>query len=108
MTTLILSKKEKIKADRDRYHAANSEKIKASMARYQAANSEKIKAYKAKYIAANPSSSIFNNIQKKYNVPRSELNNLIPQDLIDVKILQLTLHRLIKEKGWNNVPARMG
>ena len=89
------------------YRADNPEKVKASVAKYKAANPEKVKARKAKYYASNDDYFIINRISLKYKVPAPELKNLIPQDLIDVKILQLTLHRLIKEKGSNNVPARM-
>ena len=98
---------EKVKASVAKYKAANPEKVKASVAKYKAANPEKVKARKAKYYASNDDYFIINRISLKYKVPAPELKNLIPQDLIDVKILQLTLHRLIKEKGSNNVPARI-
>jgi hypothetical protein len=98
---------EKAKASKAKYRAANFEKIKANKAKYNAANFEKVKASKAKGLKANPSISIINKISRTYKTPAPVLRQLIPQELIDVKILQITLHRLIKEKGLNNVPARL-
>jgi polyphosphate kinase 2 (PPK2 family) len=45
--------KEKLKAYRAAYYAANKEKEKADNATYRATNKEEIKAYKAAYRAAN-------------------------------------------------------
>jgi hypothetical protein len=94
MTTLTLEQTKK-------------EKKGATSAKWQAANPEKVKAIKVKYRAANPGVNIISKIGRKYKAPLSELRQIIPQELVDVKIIQLTLRRLIKEKGLINEPARI-
>ena len=90
---------EKLKADHAKYKAANREKTKANMAKYRAANPEKLKADQAKYRAANPSVGIHTNISLRYKVSMSVVRNLVPQELIEVKLLQIQLHRLINARA---------
>jgi len=77
------------------YRDANREKQKAKAVKYRAANPEKVKGSVAKYKAANPSINLLSNICVKYKVPVAELRQLIPQELIEVKLLQIQLRRLI-------------
>ena len=90
---------EKTKAAQAKYRAANPEKTKARMAKYRAANLEKTKADQAKYRAANPSVGIHTNISLRYKVSMSVVRNLVPQELIEVKLLQIQLHRLINARA---------
>ena len=98
---------EKVREAAIRWKANNSEKVKAGKAKWDDNNREKIKVVSAKYRANNPGQTILSWAQTKYKTPMTELRQIIPQELIDVKLLQLTLHRLIKEKGLNNEPERI-
>lgn len=82
-----------------KYRADNAEKLKADHAKYKAANREKTKANMAKYRAANPSVGIHTNISLRYKVSMSVVRNLVPQELIEVKLLQIQLHRLINARA---------
>ena len=107
MTISTLSSKEKARAANAKYYAANPEKVIAANAKWRAGNPEKEIAAKAKWRAGNPSIGVIKGISKKYKTPATELRQIISQELMDVKLLQLTLHRLIKEKGLNNEPERI-
>ena len=115
MTTLTLglTKKETQKEYTAKYYAANPEKVKASIAKWKAANSEKVRGDMYKWIAANPEKvkanfakyyvnhpTVFEikNMAIMFKISRTQIRELVPQELIELKLLQLTLHRLIQEK----------
>ena len=91
--------REAILVSQKAYRKANREKQKVDAVKYRAANPEKVKGSVAKYKAANPSINVLGNIRVKYKVPVSELRQLISQELIEVKLLQLQLHRLINARA---------
>ena len=89
---------EKEAAYQKAYRAANIEKASVANKAYQKANLEKENARKKVWLKANPSASIINNLALKYKISVTVIRNLVPQELIEVKSLQLQLHRLINAR----------
>ena len=110
MTTSTLSKAEYHKAWRDAnkekliaiskaYHEANREIINARKKAYREANLEKVALISKIYHEANPSIVILSNLARKYKISRPIARALIPQELLEVKLLELQLHRLINARA---------
>jgi hypothetical protein len=100
MTTLTLeqTKKEKKKATTAKWRADNPEKAKATSAKWRADNPEKVSADRAAYYVNHPTVSVINGMALRFKISSIQLREIVPQELIELKLLQLTLHRLIQEK----------
>ena len=101
---------EKIKAAMKTYRKNNPETVAASSKVYREANREKIegvnKAYyennreiiaerSKSWYKAHPYQTILKNMSIKCKVSMTVINKLVPQELIEVKMLQIQLRRLI-------------
>ena len=106
MTTSTLSRAEYLKAyrkanaEKNRTWAkasykANREKADARTKAYYAANPEKRASLCKAYRDANPQANALDIMASKCKVSNHEIRGLAPQELIEVKLLQLQLHRLI-------------
>ena len=100
----IAENPEKIKARNAKYYAENPEKVKAYQAKYQAENPEKVKAWKAKYRTKNPEKIKAYTAKRNLDLGESLVRNWLkvpnpPQELIELKRLQLQLIREIKQQG---------
>ena len=91
--------REKLKAMSKAYREANLEIINARKKAYREANREKLALHFKIYHEANPSKVIINNLALKYKISRSIARALISQELIEVKILQIQLRRLINARA---------
>ena len=93
---------ERIRLNDARYHAANSEKRNERSVRYRMANIEKVKSNIAKWTLDNLGKRIaYDCVRRtaiKFKTTVPELRQIVPQELIELKLLQQTLYRLIKEK----------
>jgi uncharacterized membrane protein YdbT with pleckstrin-like domain len=87
--------REKEAAYQKAYREANKGKALEANKKYQKVNLEKENARKKVWLKSNPSASIINNLALKYKISVTVIRNLVPQELIEVKSLQLQLHRLI-------------
>ena len=110
MTTSTLSRAEYLKAyrkssaEKNRTRAktnykANREKADARTKAYYAANPEKSASRCKAYRDANPQANALTIMAGKNKVSIPEIRNLVPQELIEVKVLQIQLHRLIHARA---------
>ena len=110
MTTSTLSRAEYLKAyrkanaEKNRTWAktnykANREKADARTKAYYAANPEKAASRCKAYRDANPQANALDIMASKSKVSIPEIRNLVPQELIEVKVLQIQLHRLIHARA---------
>ena len=90
---------EKEAAYQKAYRAANIEKVSVANKAYQKANLKKENARKKVWLKANPSASVINNFALKFKLSVTVIRALVPQELIEVKSLQLQLHRLINARA---------
>jgi hypothetical protein len=86
--------REKEAAYQKAYREANKGKALEANKKYQKANLEKENARKKVWLKSNPSASIINILALKYKISVTVIRNLVPQELIEVKALQLQLWRL--------------
>ena len=86
---------EKEAAHQKAYREANVKKILAASKAYREANPEKVKIKNKAYLEANPQKNALNIMAIKSKLSNPEIRDLVPQELIEVKALQLQLHRLI-------------
>ena len=77
------------------YYEANREKEAARKRAYNKANPEIAFAKNKAFRDANPQAAIINVIARKYKVLIHEVRSLVPQELIEIKMLQIQLRRLI-------------
>lgn len=87
-----------------KWYTSNSEKVKAAMAKYRAENPEKVKAGKARYRAKNPDKIAAHNAMYRLNLSDTCVKHRLkvpnpPQELIELKRIQLRIHREIYKKG---------
>lgn len=85
------------------YKKANAEKIRA----YREDNAEKIRAREKAYRDNNPNMCVLHGFSRKVKAKIFVIKEIVPQELIEIKVLQLISARLIKEKGLNNEPTRI-
>jgi len=86
---------EKVLASHKAYRKANLEKVAAINKAYRKANPEKVVASHRAYRKANPQEGIVHTIAIKYKTSAAVIRDLVPQELMEAKILQLQLRRLI-------------
>ena len=91
--------REIINARKKAYREANLEKEAVRMKTYREANHEKVALISKIYHEANPSIVILSNLARKYKISRPIARALIPQELLEVKLLELQLHRLINARA---------
>ena len=110
MTTSTLSRAEYQKAYREAnpekilglakaYREANLEKILASQRAYRKVNREKAIFAQKKYHKVNLQATIIDSMARKCKSSALEIRALVPQELLEVKLLQLQLHRLIHARA---------
>ena len=90
---------EKAAAYHKAYREANKEKTSEVNKAYQKVNLEKENARKKAWLKANPSASTLSIIADKCKMSVTVIRNLVPQELIEVKVLQIQLHRLINARA---------
>jgi ABC-type nitrate/sulfonate/bicarbonate transport system substrate-binding protein len=101
---------EKLKATAKAYRKNNPETVAASSKAYREANREQARASNKAYHGRNreifaerhkawgishPYQIVIRNMASKCKVSSHEIRGLAPQELIEVKLLQLQLHRMI-------------
>jgi hypothetical protein len=91
--------REKVKASNKAYYKANPEKSSAISKAYYGVNVEKIKIKNKAYLEANPQANALRVMAVKSKTSRREIRALVPQELIEVKLLQLQLHRMIHARA---------
>ena len=105
-----IANKEKVLEYQAKYNEANKEKILEYQAKYRADNKEKLSEYQAKYCADNKEKLLeyqakYNEANKEKVLRRSVLDGMckrtnlkpidIPQELIDLKLKQLQMKRVM-------------
>ena len=90
---------EKDEARKKAWKKANPEKEAAYQKAYYAANPEKAAPRRKAYRDANPQANALDIMANKSKVSIPEIRNLVPQELIEVKVLQIQLHRLIHARA---------
>ena len=106
--------RENLSITRKAYYEANREKINAVIEAYRKANPEMVNAINKTYRESNreilsdrhkawhkahPYHRIIRYMATKCKVSTVVINELVPQELIEVKSLQLQLHRLINARA---------
>ena len=81
------------------YREANPEKILASQRAYRKVNREKAITSQKAYRKASPQASIIDSMARKCKSSALEIRALVPQELLEVKLLQLQLHRLLNARA---------
>jgi hypothetical protein len=89
---------EKQKLSCAKWGANNPEKRKLDCAKWRTNNPEKSATHKKKYHAAHPTALVVSNMALTFKISNTQIRESVPQELIELKLLQLTLRRLIQEK----------
>ena len=98
LLTLEQTKKEKQKLSCAKWRTNNPEKRKLNCAKWRTNNPEKSATHKKKYRAAHPTALVVSNMALTFKISNTQIRESVPHELIELKLLQLTLHRLIQEK----------
>ena len=99
---------EKVRARYRKYYAENSEKVRAGQAKRYAENTEKERVRRAKYYAENTEKEMVRRAKRYARISLNLEDSFVryrlknpnpPQELIELKRIQLRIHREIYKKG---------
>ena len=99
---------EKLKAQNAKYRNENSEKVRARYRKYYAENTEKERVRRAKYYAENTEKEMVRRAKRYARISLNLEDSFVryrlknpnpPQELIELKRIQLRIHREIYKKG---------
>jgi hypothetical protein len=99
---------EKLKAQNAKYRKENSEKVRARYRKYYAENTEKERVRRAKYYAENTEKEMVRRAKRYARISLNLEDSFVryrlknpnpPQELIELKRIQLRIHREIYKKG---------
>ena len=95
---------ERLKVYRAKYLAESMEKVRVQQAKYRSKNRERLRVYLAKYRAENPEKIKAWTDKPIVNLTDPYVRSLVklpnpPQELIELKRIQLRIHREIYKKG---------